>query len=176
MVNDEDGESDDEDDDKFKGESTSSDGLESTESDVLENSHSDEFVINEDQIFDSNPGDDDKWERVYEGRFCELEDNVNYNKAIESLHKESPVACTWAMLSTSNTQHSKMGMNAHTSFETKNTGLLENGEAQYSAICLNTVLKSEYHKTTMTTAHCAWMNSNDVKMYIALYDGKRKFF
>ena len=64
MVNDEDGESDDEDDDEFEGESIGSEGKEGTESDMLESSDSKEFVLNEDQIFDSNFGDDDKWERV----------------------------------------------------------------------------------------------------------------
>jgi len=57
MVNDEDGESDDE----FEGKSSGSDGLESTDSDGS--------VIDEDQIFESDPEDDDKWERVYDGRF-----------------------------------------------------------------------------------------------------------
>ncbi|KAJ8431191.1 hypothetical protein Cgig2_010223 [Carnegiea gigantea] len=103
MVNDEDGESKDEDDDQFEGKSIGSDGLENIESDGLEKNYSDGFVIDENQIFDSGSGEDDKWERMYEGRFWEPENDtkayssVNYNKAIESLHKESPTAYTWAM-------------------------------------------------------------------------------
>ncbi|KAJ8425588.1 hypothetical protein Cgig2_011791 [Carnegiea gigantea] len=150
MVNDEDGESDDEDDDEFEGESIGSEGKEGTESDMLESSDSEEFVIDEDQMFDSNSGDDDKWERVklfddlkakssisvtvgshsfFKGHFPYSEmriclvhfmrnfkklhstdklslllfratnaySSVNCNKAIESLHKESPAAYTWPM-------------------------------------------------------------------------------
>ncbi|KAJ8422000.1 hypothetical protein Cgig2_020464 [Carnegiea gigantea] len=69
MVNDEDGESDDEDDDEFEGKSSASEGLESTESDGS--------VINEDQIFESDSGDDDKWERV---KRCPIKKNKKRDK------------------------------------------------------------------------------------------------
>ncbi|KAJ8444387.1 hypothetical protein Cgig2_026591 [Carnegiea gigantea] len=63
MINDEDRKSDEEDDDEFEGESTGSDRLKNTDSNGLESNYSYGFGIDEDQIFDFDFGDDDKWER-----------------------------------------------------------------------------------------------------------------
>ena len=61
------GKGNDENDDEFEGESSGLEGLEGTESD--------RYVIDEDQIFESDSEDDDKWERVYDGRFWKAEDD-----------------------------------------------------------------------------------------------------